>query len=466
MQHNAMRSLSLILALLASPVNATIWGVQATNNAPYGNIVTAAQALGVNAYRIRIGIPWRIMDTNTGQIAFASTDVNPYGASPGVWTLIDQSGNVPSTGWALNDPVTSPMLPGGTTISVGLSGGQITVSQSTIGYINSPFASPNALGAGSQLATVQANAGSYFDCTVFNLNGTTRVGSGPILTSDSDYRQALNDLFNFVILTGHQCNTTTAENEEDGSDNVTSVGPPVVHNGDSSTEAQYLTKLQDLIAVAHSRNILAGNGGLTTVGTGLYYYMVKFYVPPYPPTSNTTNTLANEQIATQFQTYAFTKSQGQANFSNRLPNECDVSKVMPSGKATHASLVYSLLTNYATMGMDFLNLHWYQTVGLSENQANLAAQALVGGLPLMYGEVGTYSKSYFDAGQMMSDVEASNAFVALWWDANNNPNSAAAIPLQNLDGSINTNGQAYKDHIAGTIPGLTTTLQTPPNLVC
>lgn len=282
-------------------------GTQCRANCPLGDEILSAQGVGADIIRIRVPIGHAFTCVRSGQQYFLAQD-----ALTGATQLFFVTIGDLRTG----DQLTSGALSGVATITgKSVNTNKVTINVGILFYIHSNAAA---------LIVVQ-NAQSQslpFDCTLFNLDGPSTVGSGPILTSLAQFKTDLLTTHNQIIATGAAPVIYSIENEPDGLDAITSIGPPPNHNGDSSTIAQYLQKLAAAVAVFTPLGIKVTDGGTTIIGASVASWYHLYY--------GIADTVGADILAEG----SFVKSAGLILLANDLPDTCDPAGTNSTGSWT------------------------------------------------------------------------------------------------------------------------------------
>ncbi len=242
------------------------------------------------------------------------------------------------------------------------------------------------------------------------------------------YRRNLSE-----ILTLYRPEVLVVENEEDS---------PQYWNG---TPEQYSALLKAACQVAHDQKILCANGGLSSRTTALLVWA--------------------DYIEQQQMTEA-------CNFVQRAgavlaPDLCRFTAIahLSPEDQTALNTGRKLLEIYKSSGQDYLNFHWYvpDKNALSEAVNYLRRAA---NLPVMSNEIGQLDQSPEAVQKLLSAAADLKLSYAVWFSFDRNPAQA----LQNEDGSLRPNGQAFRDFMqahyktVAELPSLPTPVPTPTSL--
>ena len=125
-----------------------------------------------------------------------------------------------------------------------------------------------------------------------------------------------------------------------------------------------------------------------------------------------------------------------------------VSTGMPLDKlaiAKRAAFAKQTLAAYKTMDLDFVNFHWY---GKSEDASALTTTIQyikrVTGKPVVTNEIGQYDLSPETAKAIVRACRQEGMPYVIWYSAVNR-GPGKAVSLQNEDGSLKSNGEAFKE---------------------
>lgn len=269
-------------------------GTNCLNSDPAQN----AEAISAGASLVRIPVLVPFYNQTKGIMLLAALDVN-VGDTQVFFVSIGttQNGDL-FYGPAWADGVIATVTNHGLTPEP-----KLTFDTPIVHYVNS------AVARFSQIPLLQAAGISYW-VMMFNLNGPSNEGSGPILTSPATWRNQIVVTMQQMLLTGAGPCGIGCENEEDGRDSVTNPGPPPIHNGDSSTLAQYFQKMGIVADVAQEFGVPSMDSGTTINGLQAATWFWLFY---------TIGTPYSRALADAFVTTTFSKNMGQFNFAGAIP---------------------------------------------------------------------------------------------------------------------------------------------------
>lgn len=213
----------------------------------------------------------------------------------------------------------------------------------------------------------------------------------------------------------------------------------------AGTPEQYAAQLKAACQVAHDRKIACANGGLSSKTTALLVWA--------------------DYIAQQ----QFTEA---CNFAQRAAAELPVDlcrftaveHLTPEDQARVAT-GHKLLEVYRSSGQDYLNLHWYIPDKTAFSEAvNFLKRAT--NLTVMSNEIGQYDQAPGAVQKLLSAVIDLKLPYAVWFSYDRAPSQA----LQNADGSLRPNGQAFRDFMlahyqtVAEVPALPTPQPSPTSL--
>lgn len=242
------------------------------------------------------------------------------------------------------------------------------------------------------------------------------------------YRRTLSE-----VLERYQPEVLVVENEEDSAQ---------FWNG---TPEQYGALLTAACQVAHEQKIPCANGGLSN------------------------KTLALLVWADYIEQQQITEA---CNFVQRTgavlaPDLCRFSAIDHLSEEDKAALDTGrkLLDIYKTSGQDYLNFHWYAPDKSAFSEA-VNYLRRVTQLPLMSNELGQFDLSVEAVQKLLSAAAELKLSYAIWFSLDRDP----AVALQNADGSLRPNGQAFRDFMqahyntVAELPTLPTPVPTPSSL--
>ncbi len=184
----------------------------------------------------------------------------------------------------------------------------------------------------------------------------------------------------------------------------------------SGTAQQYVNQLQAAINVMHARNIKITNGGITSPGLNLLVY-------------KDLRKQGKFDSAEQFRKLAWVNPDSP-NVQNR------------------AAFIDTLLRNYRTMNIDYVNFHWKDSFP--------STQTLNQAINYLKKRTGKRIIST-EIGQLLPDTNVLITHLQLctdqrlpyiiWYSPDIN-SGLRGIPLQNPDVTLTSSGYAYKDFIA------------------
>ncbi len=242
------------------------------------------------------------------------------------------------------------------------------------------------------------------------------------------YRRTLSE-----VLERYQPEVLVVENEEDSAQ---------FWNG---TPEQYGALLTAACQVAHEQKIPCANGGLSNKTLALLVWA---------------DYIEHQQITEA------------CNFVQRssavlAPDLCRFSAVDHLADEDQAALNTGrkLLAMYKSSGQDYLNFHWYvpDKSALSEAVNYLRRTS---DLPLMSNELGQFDQSPEAVQKILSAAAELKLAYAVWFSLDRDP----AVALQNEDGSLRPNGQAFREFMqahyntVAELPALPTPVPSPTSL--
>lgn len=192
----------------------------------------------------------------------------------------------------------------------------------------------------------------------------------------------------------------------------------------SGTPSQYHQELSAACSVAHSKGYKCTNGGLVSSEVAL------LVADSYKAGGNTQK--ANDYLKR-------TLSSDKYSQYIRNPNAVRILESIQKGK--------DLISGYKASGADFINFHWYiaDTAALGEAVRYLQSAS---GLPALTNEVGQQQNT--DPGQVtnvMQEIVNLKLPVAVWFSMDIQ-GFAGARGLNEPDGTIRPNGEAFKNFIS------------------
>jgi hypothetical protein len=249
----------------------------------------------------------------------------------------------------------------------------------------------------------------------------------------------------------------TVGNEEDGGGTATcgshTVSLPVpmgftclftpTYNGDSGydgsgTPTWYVHKLQDTVAFAHTHSppIPVGDSGTTLFGLELAYWNDLF---------NTCGSDSCRKTADAFQQWGFAKSGRQAGISNALPTWCNPAGApgLSTGMLNHAARAQAIWAADQTIGVDYVNVHYYDDPWIGFTGAMSWVRAQAGGLPLMANEIGSYHSTVVNTVGIMAGAQQLGFVYGDWWNQEGASGQTFAMALTNPDGTLRDSGTAW-----------------------
>ncbi len=239
------------------------------------------------------------------------------------------------------------------------------------------------------------------------------------------------------ILTRYHPEVLVVENEEDSAQYW------------AGTPEQYGTLLKAACQVAHDQKTPCANGGLSTKTTALLVWAD--YI--------------EHQQATEACNFV------QKTSAVLAPDLCRFTAIDHLGDEDKAALDTGrkLLEIYKASGQDYLNFHWYIADNNALSEAvNYLRRAV--NLPVMSNELGQWDQSPEAVQKLLSAASDLRLAYAIWFSLDRDPAQA----LQNADGSLRPNGQAFRDFMQAhyktvadlpALPAPVPTLTSLPNFV-
>lgn len=196
----------------------------------------------------------------------------------------------------------------------------------------------------------------------------------------------------------------------------------VVENEENSalfyqgTPAEYAAQLAAACAVAHERGVPCANGGLTGGLAALLLY-------------DHYRRAGDEARAEDFRARAFTAEQRVLLDTPRAQEQLNRGR--------------ELLARYQTVGLDYLNVHWYgaDPAALVEVVEHLRAET---GLPVLSNEVGQWNDDPAQTTAIMAAIVRLGLPIAVWYSVDG-PRSRALVEP---DGTLRPTGRAFQAFIA------------------
>ena len=242
------------------------------------------------------------------------------------------------------------------------------------------------------------------------------------------YRRNLSD-----VLTRYQPEVLVVENEEDSAQYW------------SGTPEQYGALLKAACQVAHDQKIACANGGLSNKTLALLVWA---------------DYIEQQQIT---EACSFV----QRTAAVLAPDLCRFSAVDHLSVEDQAALNTGrkLLDLYKSSGQDYLNFHWYAPDKSAFSEA-VNYLRRVTNLPVMSNELGQLDQSPEAVQKLLSAAAELKLAYAIWFSLDRDP----AVALQNEDGSLRPNGQAFRDFMqthyntVAELPALPTPAPSPTSL--
>jgi hypothetical protein len=279
-----------------------IFGVQCEGGCVNNNPADTVAAISASAFLTRVPILTPFYNMTQGTVFLANQNTNAGSAQVYVAGINGVSVGDLFYGPAWPDEVIATVV--GTASAPSPS---ITFDTPTAFYIH---AGTNRF---QQIPQLQA-AGIPYWAQLFNVDGPSSDGVGPILTSTATWRNQIVFTVEQMLLTGAGPIGLGCENEEDGNNQISNPGPPPQHSGDSSTIPQYLQKLGIVADVAQQFGIPSMDSGTTANGLQLATWFWLFY---------TIGTAYSRAQADAFVEMTFSKSLGQFDFAGDLPTSAN-----------------------------------------------------------------------------------------------------------------------------------------------
>ena len=450
--------LALANALAGHTVAQTIYGAMGQSSpytscpGGYSGPTCSALAIGATMQRISTPISIPFTNTTTNTTSYVSSDVLGCPCS-GMTSLTFYSG---TGGWNATNAVTSPVIPGGTTVH-SVSGGMVVLNN---GPNQNVYSNTGIKYLGA--ANVSYTAGNSIELQIFNSCTAPTTGSCAV-SNYTDFAIELNDTLALYEGTGVNIIGFGCENELD-------------INGNPSTVSQYLMELTTCVNVGHTRKprYKVWDGGITTGGLTEFMWAHHFYNIPYgqfycngdpPGYCNSShlhlNTSANMIIADQFANIAYLRNAGQANFQGKLPTSCQTTGVGPGGgigtsAAAHLQKVEALLNGYPGAGIDYVDAHLYgmnpqaMTEMIQYIEQTINKQA-VG------GEMGSYTENpvFWTAALNAATYQLGFPWLVAWNSDNGSGGGGGnTVALINNDGTPRPNGTAFKTFVHAPTPSV------------
>jgi acetyl esterase/lipase len=242
------------------------------------------------------------------------------------------------------------------------------------------------------------------------------------------YRRTLGE-----ILTRYRPEVVVVENEEDSAQFW------------SGTPEQYGALLKAACQVAHDQKTPCANGGLSTRTLALLVWA---------------DHIEQQQIT---EACSFV----QRASAVLAPDLCRFTAIdhLSGEDKTALNTGRKLLEIYKSSGQDYLNFHWYIPDKSAFSEA-VNYLRRVADLPLMSNELGQYDQTPESVQKLLSAAADLKLTYAVWFSLDRNP----AVALQDEDGSLRPNGQAFRDFMqahfntVADLPSLPTPAPTPTSL--
>ncbi|MGC4192642.1 MAG: hypothetical protein QM589_15985 [Thermomicrobiales bacterium] len=197
----------------------------------------------------------------------------------------------------------------------------------------------------------------------------------------------------------------------------------------SGTADQYLAELQAATTVAHANGIKVTNGGLTGIPAAFLTWLDLW---------NSGDHAAADAFVQEMNGVG---RPGGNQLLAQLPTSADPTRPIPS--SSQIDFAKQTVEAYATMDIDYVNLHWYQagtsTAGLERVIAYLGR---VTGKPVMSNEFGQLDDEPSTVTAELAAVSDAGFPYAIWFSGDK---GKGAMALQNADNTLKPNGLAFRE---------------------
>jgi acetyl esterase/lipase len=242
------------------------------------------------------------------------------------------------------------------------------------------------------------------------------------------YRRNLSE-----VLTRYKPEVLVVENEEDTAQSW------------AGTPEQYTTLLKAACQVAHDQKIACANGGLSNKTLALLVWA---------------DYIEHQQIT---EACSFV----QHSTVVLAPDLCRFTAIDHLSDEDKAALNTGrkLLETYKSSGQDYLNFHWYVPDKSAFSEAVNYLRRTVN-LPVMSNELGQLDQSADAVQKLLSAATELKLSYAIWFSLDRDP----AVALQNEDGSLRPNGQAFREFMqahyntVADLPSLPAPVPSPTSL--
>ncbi len=181
----------------------------------------------------------------------------------------------------------------------------------------------------------------------------------------------------------------------------------------SGTPQDYLNQLRAAIPIVHAAGIKVTNAGITSRAIAYLVY----------------NDLLKQGKRAEAQAYC--KSSGMPLDRPAVAKKADFAR--------------QTLAAYKTMDIDFVNFHWYgKSNDASALKTTIAYLKRVTGKPIVTNEIGQYDDSPETVKEILRACRQEGMPFVIWYSALNR-GPGKAVSLQNDDGSLKSNGEAFKE---------------------
>lgn len=409
-----MLAVSCAGATPATREEATLLGVMAQSN-PIG-AVQAARAVGAQFQRITV--PLIVPFYCGGRWTYAVSASGSPAVSAGGTSIPVVNPRICVAGGA----ITSPALPAGTRVTA-IVGDVLTVSQGVTQNVYSvTYQLPNV--------TDSAAAGIPIYLVVRNSLTAYITGSGPIRTTDEDYKDMVSKTVS-TICALVKCLFIAIESEPD------------LSNSAIYTTSQYLRMLDDAVPVIHALGYKVSDGGFSTPSTIFYEWACLMYTD----CNRTRSGIARQRAADAFASASLRLNIHTRAAYSLLPTYSAPDDNFVSGRrfvAARIRKVAGLIAGYRRSGQDYINFHEYYIDPITAGKIIRDVSVTAGLIPIE-GEVGNDND---DATYVTAvSVEARNIGIPylLWWDFDT---TGGVRALTNRDGTLRPSGQAFANLIA------------------
>jgi hypothetical protein len=201
----------------------------------------------------------------------------------------------------------------------------------------------------------------------------------------------------------------------------------------TGTPAQYLQELSAAVPVAHARGVKISDGGLVSAGIQL-------------ATWNDLWTHSGCAAADHYAAIAFPASRIGGQVISDVPSCADPNRPILGGNPRALQVLNdtnTLIAGFASIPIDYVNFHWYQsTPEAMKTTVEFLRRAT--GKQAITNEIGQFDDSPDTVRALLGETAALHLPWVIWFASD----GSGAVGMFNLDGSIRSNGLAFRDFVS------------------